>query len=114
MRLAHALNDMANLIDRAVFPGLQGGPHMNQIAAVAVALKEAKTPAFKTYAKQTIKNAKALAEELKKCGWKIISGGTDSHLVLVDVWMNGEGISGSEANCRQRNWYRLLSLGIWA
>lgn len=91
-------NDMANLIDRAVFPGLQGGPHMNQIAAVAVALKEAKTPAFKTYAKQAIKNAKTLAEELKKRGWKIISGGTDSHLVLVDVWMNGEGISGSEAS----------------
>ncbi|MEK7460176.1 MAG: aminotransferase class I/II-fold pyridoxal phosphate-dependent enzyme, partial [Patescibacteria group bacterium] len=92
--------DMGALIDKAVFPGLQGGPHVNQIAAVAVALKEAKAPAFKTYVKQVIKNAKVLAEELKKRGWKIISGGTDSHLVLVDVWMDGNGISGTEASDR--------------
>ncbi|MDO8443012.1 MAG: serine hydroxymethyltransferase [bacterium] len=84
-------------IDKAVFPGLQGGPHMNQIAAVAVALKEAVSPAFKKYAKQVVKNAKVLAEELKKYGWRIISGGTDSHLILVDVWMDGKGITGSEA-----------------
>lgn len=82
------------LIDKAVFPGLQGGPHMNQIAAVAVALKEASVPAFKSYAKQVVKNAKVLANELKKLGWKIISGGTDSHLILVDT---GE-ISGAEAS----------------
>lgn len=88
----------SDLIDKAVFPGLQGGPHMNQIAAVAVALKEASTPAFKKYAKQVIKNAKVLAEELKKLGWKIISGGTDSHLILMDTWMNGKGISGAEAS----------------
>jgi glycine hydroxymethyltransferase len=87
-----------DLIDKAVFPGLQGGPHMNQIAAVAVALKEASTPAFKKYAQQVIKNAKALADELKKLGWKIISGGTDSHLILMDTWMAGKGISGSEAS----------------
>ncbi len=87
-------------IDKAVFPGLQGGPHMNQIAAVAVALKEAKTPAFKIYAKQVIKNAQVLASELKNHGWRIISGGTDSHLVLVDVWMDGKGISGTEASDR--------------
>src|SRR3989344_518269 len=92
------------LIDKAVFPGLQGGPHMNQIAAVAVALREAATPAFKKYAVQIKKNAKVLAEELKKRGWKIISGGTDSHLILVDTWMGGEftsgnsGVSGSEAS----------------
>ncbi len=85
-------------IDKAVFPGLQGGPHMNQIAAVAVAMKEAATPAFKKYAKQVVENAKILAEELKKYGWKVISGGTDSHLILVDVWMNGKGIGGSEAS----------------
>jgi glycine hydroxymethyltransferase len=90
----------ADLIDKAVFPGLQGGPHMNQIAAVAVALKEASTPAFKSYAKQVIKNAKVLAEELKKLGWKIISGGTDSHLILVDTFMSGKGISGDEASNR--------------
>ncbi len=86
-----------DLIDKAIFPGLQGGPHMNQVAAVAVALKEAATPAFKKYAKQVVKNAKTLAEELKKLGWKIISGGTDSHLILMDTWMEGKGISGEEA-----------------
>lgn len=87
-------------IDRAVFPGLQGGPHLNQIAAVAVALKEADTPAFKKYAQQVVKNADILAKELKKLGWKIISGGTDTHLMLVDTWMNGTGISGKEASDR--------------
>jgi glycine hydroxymethyltransferase len=90
--------EIAKKIDRAVFPGLQGGPHVNQIAAVAVALKEAMSPAFKKYAKQVVKNAKVLAEELKKLGWKVISGGTDSHLVLVDTWMGGKGISGKEAS----------------
>ncbi len=92
--------EIADLVDRAVFPGLQGGPHENQIAAVAIALKEAKAPAFKTYAKQVIKNAQMLASELQKRGWRIISGGTDSHLVLVDVWMGGKGISGAEASDR--------------
>ena len=81
--------NLGSKIDRAVFPGLQGGPHINQIAAVAVALKEAAAPAFKKYAKQVKKNAVALASELSKRGWKIISGGTDSHLILVDTWMNG-------------------------
>ncbi len=85
-------------IDKAVFPGLQGGPHMNQIAAVAVALKEAQAPAFKKYVEQVCKNAKALADELKKRGWKILSGGTDNHLVLVDVWMDGKGIGGKDAS----------------
>ncbi len=87
-------------IDRAVFPGLQGGPHLNQIAAVAVALKEADSPAFKKYAKQVVKNADALAKELKNLGWKIISGGTDSHLVLMDTWMDGKGISGKDASTK--------------
>ena len=87
-------------IDKAVFPGLQGGPHMNQIAGIAVALKEANTPAFKKYAKQVVKNANVLSNELKKLGWRIISGGTDSHLILVDTWMSGKGISGSEASDR--------------
>jgi glycine hydroxymethyltransferase len=62
---------------------------VNQIAAVAVTLKEAATPAFKKYAQQVKKNAAVLASELKNYGWKIISGGTDSHLVLVDTWMGG-------------------------
>ncbi|HEY0908282.1 MAG TPA: serine hydroxymethyltransferase [Candidatus Paceibacterota bacterium] len=83
-------------IDKAVFPGLQGGPHINQTAAIAVALKEAASPAFKKYARQVILNAKTLSLALKNLGWKIISGGTDSHLILVDV--TGAGISGKEAN----------------
>lgn len=87
-------------IDKAVFPGLQGGPHLNQIAATAVALKEASAPTFKTYAKQIVKNADTLAKELKKLGWKIISGGTDTHLILMDTWMGGKGISGKEASDR--------------
>jgi glycine hydroxymethyltransferase len=92
--------ELGKKIDRAVFPGLQGGPHINQIAAVAVALKEASTPAFKKYALQVKKNAKVLAEELSKKGWRVISGGTDSHLVLIDTWMDGKGISGKEAGDR--------------
>lgn len=87
-------------IDKAVFPGLQGGPHLNQIAAVAVALKEATTSEFKKYAKQVVKNAAALAKELARLGWRIVSGGTDTHLLLVDTWMNGKGIGGKEANER--------------
>jgi len=91
---------LGELVDKAVFPGLQGGPHDNQVAAVAVALKEANTPAFRKYAGQIKKNAKVLAEELSKKGWRIISGGTDSHLILVDTWMDGKGISGGEASDR--------------
>ncbi len=94
-------------IDKAVFPGLQGGPHVNQIAAVAVALKEAAQRSFRKYAAQVVKNARALSAELTKRGWRIISGGTDSHLILVDTWMNGHmneagagGVTGKEAGDR--------------
>ncbi|MFA6251076.1 MAG: serine hydroxymethyltransferase [Candidatus Paceibacterota bacterium] len=87
-------------LDKMVIPGLFGGPHENTIAAVAVALSEAMRPDFKKYAKQVVKNAKALAKELQKLGWHIISGGTDSHLILVDTWMDGKGISGKEAGER--------------
>ncbi len=90
--------NLPKLIDKAVFPGLQGGPHLNQIAAVAVTLKEAMSPSFKTYTNQVVKNAQTLAGELKKLGWRIISGGTDTHLILVDTWMDGKGISGSDAS----------------
>lgn len=89
---------ISDLIDRAVFPGMQGGPHVNQIAAVAVALKEADTPAFKKYTRQVVLNAQTLSNELQKRGWRIVSGGTDSHLMLVDTWMNGLGVSGKEAS----------------
>ena len=85
-------------IDRAIFPGLQGGPHLNQVAAVAVTLKEAMDPGFRKYTKQVVQNAKVLADELKKLGRRIISGGTDTHLVLVDTWMGGKGVSGKEAS----------------
>ncbi len=83
-------------IDKAVFPGLQGGPHENAIAATAVALGEALKPSFQSYAKQIVKNAKSLAGELQKLGWRIVSGGTDNHLMLVDTWANG--VSGKEAS----------------
>jgi len=85
-------------LDKMVIPGLFGGPHENNIAAVAVALGEAMKPEFKKYAKQVIKNAKVLAKELQKLGWHIISGGTDSHLILMDTWMGGKGVSGKEAS----------------
>jgi glycine hydroxymethyltransferase len=85
-------------IDRAVFPGLQGGPHVNQIAGVAVALHEASKPSFKKYAAQVKKNAAALAGELLRLGWRVVSGGTDSHLVLLDTWINS--IGGKEASER--------------
>ena len=87
-------------IDKAVFPELQGGPHMNQTAAIAVALKEASTGDFKKYAKQVVKNAFTLSVELSKFGWRIVSGGTDTHLLLMDVWMDGKGIGGKEASER--------------
>lgn len=87
-------------LDKMVIPGLFGGPHENNIAAVAIALKEADTPDFRKYAKQVVKNAQTLAGELSKLGWHIISGGTDSHLILMDTWMNGKGVSGSDASKR--------------
>lgn len=87
-------------IDKMIIPGLFGGPHENNIGAVAIALKEANTGEFKKYAKQVVKNAKTLAEELQKLGWHIVSGGTDSHLILMDTWMNGVGLSGKEASNR--------------
>lgn len=85
-------------LDKMVIPGLFGGPHENNIAGVAIALKEADSPAFKKYAKQVIKNAQTLAKELQKLGWRIVSGGTDSHLILMDTFMNGAGPTGSEAS----------------
>jgi len=75
----------AKAIDRAVFPGLQGGPHDHIIAAKAVAFKEALEPTFKVYAKQIVTNAKVLAEELMKFGFQIVSNGTDNHLMLIDL-----------------------------
>ncbi|MEK7537094.1 MAG: serine hydroxymethyltransferase [Patescibacteria group bacterium] len=90
--------EMAKAIDRAVFPGLQGGPHMNTIAAMGIAFEEALKPDFKNYIKQVVKNAKVLANELKKYGFNLVSGGTDNHLILVDL--KNKNISGREAQDR--------------
>lgn len=87
--------ELAKKIDKAVFPGLQGGPHENSIAAVAVCLAEAATDEFKQYAKQVVINSAVLAEELKKNGFNLVSGGTDNHLVLVDL--RDKNILGKEA-----------------
>lgn len=86
----------AKAIDKATFPGFQGGPHENNIAAKAVAFGEALKPSFQKYAKQILKNAKALEQELKKYGFKLMFGGTDNHMVLVDVF-GSKGASGKEA-----------------
>lgn len=86
---------IAEAIDKAVFPGLQGGPHDNQTAAIAVCLGEALKPAFKRYSRQIVKNAKVLANELKRLGLQLVSGGTDNHLMLVNL--TNLGISGREA-----------------
>ena len=75
----------ATSIDKAVFPGMQGGPHMQTIAGIAVALAEADTPEFIAYAKQVVKNAKACAEKLLEYGFNLVSGGTDNHLILIDL-----------------------------
>lgn len=77
-------------IDRSIFPGLQGGPHNHTTAAIAVALGEAATPAFKTYAKQIVNNAKAMADEFTKLGITLVSGGTDNHLMLLDLSKEGQ------------------------
>jgi glycine hydroxymethyltransferase len=87
--------EYANLIDKTIFPGIQGGPLMHIIAAKAVCFKEAMSTQFKTYQKQIILNAKALAQELISLGFELISGGTDTHLLLVDL--TSKGITGQEA-----------------
>ena len=86
---------LSDRIDKAVFPGLQDGPQLHTIASIGVALEEAGKPNFKKYAEQVVKNSKALAEELKKLGFKVISNGTDNHLMLVDV--TSFGLTGKEA-----------------
>ncbi len=86
------------VIDKSVFPGIQGGPLMHVIAAKAVCFKEALTDEFKEYQKQIIKNAKAMADELNKLGFNMVSGGTDNHLILIDL--RNKGITGKELEVR--------------
>ena len=87
--------EYAKAIDKAIFPGIQGGPLMHVIAAKAVALHEALQPEFKVYQQQIVNNAKALAEALTEQGFRLVSGGTDNHLMLIDV--KSQGLTGKEA-----------------
>lgn len=92
----HTIENLPTLVDRTVFPGVQGGPHMHVIAAKAVAFGEAATPEFELYAQQILKNAKVLADELMKRGFKLITNGTDNHMMVADV-QTSFGIHGGEA-----------------
>jgi glycine hydroxymethyltransferase len=85
----------AEAIDKAVFPGLQGGPHDNQTAAIAVALKEAATPEFAAYSARVVSNAGVLADEMLRLGYNLVTGGTDNHLLLVDL--TNKGVTGKAA-----------------
>ena len=96
MILVRKDEELAKKIDKAVFPGFQGGPHMHQIAAKAVSFGEALRPSFKKYARQIIKNTKAMEKVFKKAGARMLAGGSDNHLILLDVWTSF-GISGGEA-----------------
>ncbi|MFO0971221.1 MAG: serine hydroxymethyltransferase [Candidatus Saccharimonadales bacterium] len=87
--------NIPSLIDRALIPGLQGGPHNHQTAAIAVALKEASTPEFKAYGAQVLTNAQILATALLEKGYQLVTGGTDSHLLLIDL--TNKNISGKQA-----------------
>ncbi len=94
-KLEKTKENIPSLIDRAIIPGLQGGPHNHQTAGIAVALKQALQPEFKEYGHQVAKNAKVLADELMKRGFELVTGGTDTHLMVID--MNNKGLSGKEA-----------------
>lgn len=96
MILTRESEDIAKKIDKAVFPGFQGGPHMHQIAAKAVAFHEALQPSFALYAKQIIANTKAMEKVFKAHGARMITGGSDNHLILLDVWQSFD-MSGGEA-----------------
>lgn len=90
------IENIPTLIDRAVFPGIQGGPHMAMIAAKAVAFKEAAQPEFKAYSQQVVKNSKRLADQLMSKGFKLITNGTDNHMMVANVWESFK-ISGKKA-----------------
>lgn len=96
MILTRESAEIAQKVDKAVFPGFQGGPHMHQIAAKAIAFGEALEPSFKTYAAQVVKNARAMAEVMKEEEIRMITGGTDNHLILADVF-GSLGVTGAEA-----------------
>lgn len=87
--------NLPTLIDRAIIPGLQGGPHNHQTAAIAVALHEAAQPEFKTYGQQIVKNSKRLAKNLSDKGYLLVTGGTDNHLILIDL--SNKKVTGAQA-----------------
>lgn len=89
-------SSLAQKIDQAVFPGMQGGPHMNAVAGIAVTLKLASEPAFKTYARQVIANARTMADELQRLGCTLVTGGTENHLMVIDT-VTSFGIDGRVA-----------------
>lgn len=90
--------ELADKVDKAVFPGLQGGPHENSIAGIAICLKEAMQPSFKEYGEQIVKNAKVLSDELIKFGFTLVTGGTENHLILIDL--RNKNITGKDAQLR--------------
>lgn len=94
-KVERSRENLPTLIDRAIIPGLQGGPHNHQTAAIAVALREAATPEFKAYGQQIVKNAQKLANELTANGYNLVTGGTDNHLLLIDL--TNKEVSGIEA-----------------
>ena len=93
--VARSKENIPTLIDRAIIPGLQGGPHNHQTAAIAVALHEAAQPAFKIYGQQIVKNAKVVADKLTGKGYQLVTGGTDNHLILIDL--TEKNVTGAEA-----------------
>ena len=91
------LDNLPTLIDREIFPGFQGGPHMHTIAAKAVAFREALDPSFKTYAQAILDNAKRLADELMQRGFKLVTNGTDNHMIMIDMPSSFKDVTGREA-----------------
>ena len=105
--------DLESRVNQAVFPALQGGPHNHAIAGVAVALKQARTPEFKAYQQQTLKNAKTMAAEMVARGYKVLTGGTDNHLILVNL-KQSKGIDGARVEniCNKGKFFSKLKLPI--
>jgi glycine hydroxymethyltransferase len=91
------IENLPTLIDREIFPGFQGGPHMHTIAAKAVAFREALDPSFKVYAQAVLDNAKRLADELMQRGFKLVTNGTDNHMIMIDMPKSFDGVTGRDA-----------------
>jgi glycine hydroxymethyltransferase len=91
------VENLPTLIDREIFPGFQGGPHMHSIAAKAVAFHEAAQPEFKEYAQAILDNAQALAKALMGRGFKLVTNGTDNHLIMIDIPASVSGLDGRQA-----------------